>query len=393
MKAPFEIADLIFKYLNASLSEEENRVLQDWLNEDIANQILLNELQSKDKMEESLQFFESIDQNAAWENINQQIDNPVVHHSFWLFKNFFKYAAAILITGFVGYAFLHKKDSTATMIAKNPKPEILKNDVLPGGNNATLTLGDGSVITLEDVENGTFKKENGVKISKKEGQLVYEILPSENSTIITYNTINTPTGGQYEILLPDGSKVWLNSKSSLHFPTSFSGKVRQVELTGEGYFEISKNKEMPFIVEAGKTHIEVLGTHFNIMAYDNESVSKTTLLEGSVKVGNGETKKILNPGQQALIGSQIRVRTADLDEAIAWKEGYFQFDNEDLTTIMRQLQRWYDVEVVNEKQIPDKHFTAMISRNNTLSKVLKMLEMSGELKFEIEDKRITIREK
>ncbi|MBE9461240.1 FecR family protein [Dyadobacter subterraneus] len=393
MKAPFEIADLIFKYLNGNLSKEENKVLQDWLNEDIANQILLNELQNKDKMEEGLQFFESIDQNAAWENINQQIDSPVIHRSFWSYKKFFKYAAAILITGIVGYAFLHKKGNQTATIAKTKKPQILKNDVLPGGNKATLTLGDGSVITLEDMENGTFKKENGVKISKKEGQLVYEILPTENSSIVTYNTINTPTGGQYEISLPDGSKVWLNSKSSLHFPTAFSGKERKVELTGEGYFEVSKNKEKPFVVEAGKTHVEVLGTHFNIMAYDNEAVSKTTLLEGSVKVGNGENKKLLNPGQQAVIGSQIRVRTADTDEAVAWKEGYFQFDNEDLTTIMRQLKRWYDVDVVNEQQIPNKHFTAMISRNTTLSKVLKMLEMSGELKFEIEDKKVTIREK
>ncbi|GLU51996.1 FecR family protein [Dyadobacter frigoris] len=393
MKAPFEIADLIFKYLNGDLSVEENKVLQDWLNEDIANQITLNELQNKDKMEESLQFFESIDHKAAWENINEQIENPVIPHSFWSFNKFFKYAAAILITGFVGYAFLHKKNNADTAIAKTKKPQTLKNDVLPGGNKATLTLGDGSVITLEDMENGTFKKENGVKISKKEGQLVYEILPAESNSTITYNTINTPTGGQYEILLPDGSKVWLNSRSSLHFPTAFSGKERKVELTGEGYFEISKNKQMPFVVEAGKTHVEVLGTHFNVMAYDNEAVSKTTLLEGSVKVGNGENKKLLNPGQQAIVGSQIRVRAADLEEAVAWKEGYFQFDNEDLTTIMRQLQRWYDVDVVNEKQIPDKHFTAMISRNNTLSKVLKMLEMSGELKFEIEDKRITIREK
>lgn len=392
MKAPFEIADLIFKYLNGKLSDEEHQALQNWLNEDIANQIMLNELQNKDKMEEGLQFFESVDHHAAWENINNQIDNQVVQHSFWSFTKYFKYAAAVLITGIFGYAFLHKKNNTAT-IAKTQKPQVLKNDVLPGGNKATLTLGDGSVITLEDMENGSFKKENGVKISKKEGKLIYEILPMENENAITYNTINTPTGGQYEILLPDGSKVWLNSKSSLHFPTAFSGKERKVELTGEGYFEISKNKEMPFVVEAGKTHVEVLGTHFNVMAYDNEAVSKTTLLEGSVKVRNGENKKLLSPGQQAIVGTQIRVEAVDPDEAIAWKEGYFQFDNEDLTAIMRQLQRWYDVDVVNEKQIPDKHFTAMISRNNTLSKVLKMLELSGELKFEIEDKRITIREK
>ncbi|MCF0057243.1 FecR family protein [Dyadobacter sp. CY356] len=393
MKAPFEIAELIFKYLNGNLSGVESKVLQDWLDEDIANQILLNELQNKEKMEEGLKFFESIDHQTAWENINQQIDNPVIHHSFWSLNNIFKYAAAILITGIIGYGFIHKKNNANTTITKIKKPQILKNDVLPGGNKATLTLGDGSVISLEDMANGTFKNENGVKISKKEGQLVYEILPSEKNKTITFNTINTPTGGQYEILLPDGSKVWLNSKSSLHFPTAFTGKERKVELTGEGYFEISKNKEMPFVVESGKTHVEVLGTHFNVMAYDNEAVSKTTLLEGSVRIGIGENRKILNPGQQALVGSQISIRTADVEEAVAWKEGYFQFDNEDLTTIMRQLQRWYDVDVVNEKQIPDKHFTAMISRNTTLSKVLKMLEMSGELKFEIEDKKITIREK
>jgi transmembrane sensor len=393
MNEPFKIADLLFKYLNGDLSEAESKTLQDWLHEDIQNQIFLIELQNKENIEEGLQFLKSIDQQAAWEKINDKIENTAAKHSFWSIHKIWKYAAVVVLTSLLGYGILHKNTNPNKAIVQNKKIEILKNDVLPGGNKATLTLSNGSVITLEDMPNGSFKKENGVKISKKEGLLVYEILPSKSSTAINYNTINTPVGGQYHIILPDGSKVWLNSASSLHFPTTFSGKERKVELSGEGYFEVSKNKEMPFIVEAGKTHVEVLGTHFNVMAYENEAHSKTTLLEGSVKVGNGDSKKILNPGQQALVGSQIRVRTVDTDEAIAWKEGYFQFDNEDLKTIMRQLKRWYDVDVVNEEQIPDKHFTAMISRNTTLSKVLKMLEMSGELQFKIEDKKVTIKEK
>jgi transmembrane sensor len=396
MEKPFEIADLIFKYLNGALSDEEREALQEWLNEDIQNQIVLNEMQSRAQMEEGLRFFESIDQPAAWKKITGQIENQGTGYAFWPAHQFLKYAAAgaaVLLASLLGYALYHQKNSPAGVIAGTKKMQHLKNDVLPGGNKATLTLSDGQVITLEDMQNGSYKQENGVKISKKEGLLVYEILPRENSSGISYNTITTPVGGKYHVILPDGSKVWLNSTSSLHFPTVFSGKVRKVELSGEGYFEISKNKDMPFVVEAEKTQVEVLGTHFNVMAYQNEALSETTLLEGSVKVGNGALKKILSPGQQALVGTQIQLRTVDPDEAVAWKEGYFQFDNEDLRTIMRQLRRWYDVDVLNEEQIPNKHFTAMISRNNTLSKVLKMLEMSGELKFQIEDKKITIREK
>jgi transmembrane sensor len=393
MKEPFDIADIIFKYLNGTLSDEENNILQNWLQKDIENQILLAEFQNYQKTQENLEFFESIDTPAAWEKINREIEKPATNRLAWAHHRFVKYAAAIILTGFFGYTFFNKTAKYKQTPAITKQANILKNDALPGGDKATLTLGDGSMVVLEDIKNGDVKNENGVKISKKDGQVVYEILPRAQDSGITYNTIKTPTGGQYSIILPDGSKVWLNSTSSLHFPTVFTGKQRLVELSGEGYFEISKNKDMPFIVQAGKTRVEVLGTHFNVMAYANETVSKTTLLEGSVKVGNESGVKTLNPGQQARVGTKINVTNADLDEAIAWKLGYFQFENEDLKTIMRQLTRWYAVEVTAEQNIPNKHFTAMISRNTTLSQVFKMLEMSGELKFTIEEGKVTIREK
>lgn len=393
MKEPFNIADLIFKHLDGTLSEEENTILQNWLQKDIENQILFAEFQNNKKTKKALNFFESIDTPAAWEKVNQAIEKPVVSRLAWAQHRFVKYAAALILASFFGYTFFNKPVKSRKALVTTKQVKVLKNDALPGGDKATLTLGDGSVVVLEEMKNGAVKKENGVKISKKDGQLVYEILPRTQDSEITYNTINTPTGGQYSIILPDGSKVWLNSTSSLHFPTVFSGNQRLVTLSGEGYFEISKNKDMPFVVQAGKTRVEVLGTHFNVMAYTNERVSKTTLLEGSVKVGNESGVKTLHPGQQAWVGAKINVTTADLDEAIAWKQGYFQFENEDLKTIMRHLTRWYAVEVTDQQNIPDKHFTAMISRNTPLSQVFKMLELSGELQFKIEEGKVTIREK
>jgi transmembrane sensor len=382
-------ADLIYKHLKGELSYKEERELRSWAEENAANQQLLDRLENEEIRASDLQFFSSVDKESAWENITKTIGESPVERPALAFR-YWRYAAAAMVVGILTFVVLKNTNKgEGSEFAKTEIPSPI-DDALPGGDKATLILADGSQVLLEDMANGTVKEENGIRISKKNGQVVYEILGPPEKQPISFNTIRTPIGGQYHIVLPDGSKVWLNSQSSLRFPTSFSGSQRSVKLTGEGYFEIIKNEAMPFEVEALNTRVQVLGTHFNLMAYPNEGPCRTTLLEGSVQVGNGLTTKIITPGQQAVSGDKIQVRTVDPDEIIAWKNGYFQFENEDLKTILRQLKRWYDVDVENSEQIPDKHFTAFISRNTPLSQVLKMLELSGELKFKIEGKKIFI---
>lgn len=268
---------------------------------------------------------------------------------------------------------------------------VLKKDVDPGGNKAILTLADGTKIVLDNTENGTIASQGSTAINKtKNGQLVYDasinpLSSTSDNQPVSYNTIVTPPGGQYQVILPDGTQVWLNAASSLRFPTAFSEQNRMVELTGEGYFEVAKDAGKKFIVEANGTKVEVLGTHFNVMAYADESSINTTLLEGSVKVIKGNESKIIIPGQQARVKENIHVAIADINEAVAWKNGYFIFKNEDLQSIMRKISRWYDVEIKYEGQIPRESFGGKISRYKNVSEVLRLLELTGPVQFKIEN--------
>tara|TARA_R110002124_G_scaffold82858_2_gene217341 strand:+ start:631 stop:1821 length:1191 start_codon:yes stop_codon:yes gene_type:complete len=388
---PFVIADLISRYLKGELSVEELAQLREWAHADHKNQAMLEGLENGETLEKELAFYASVDKDSAWRKLTHTLKENPEQRTKPLMR-YWRYAAAIMVMGVFLYAtfeLAYKRKSS--QISKVEVPP-LRNDLLPGGDKATLTLSDGLVIALEDMRDGTVKEENGIRISKNNGQIAYEIINIESPGEVYYHTIRTPVGGQYHVVLPDGSKVWLNSESSLHFPTVFRGTERVVDLAGEGYFEIAKNPEMPFLVHTEKTNVKVLGTHFNLMAYPNELFSQTTLLEGSVEVSDGVQNKTLKPGQQAFIGGGISIKKVNPDEAIAWKNGYFLFESEDLKTILRQLRRWYGFEIVNDELVPNKHFTAYISRNNTLSQVLKMLEMSGELKFKIDGKKLYIRE-
>lgn len=265
-------------------------------------------------------------------------------------------------------------------------------DVQPGGNKAVLTLADGSVITLDSVQNGTVATQGNARVSKvQNGELVYHGVGKAET--VSYNTVSTPRGGQYKVVLPDGSQVWLDAASSLRFPTAFNGRQREVELTGQAYLEIAADKTQPFHVKAGGTDVEVLGTHFNVNAYGDESAVRTTLLEGAVRVSNGKESQLLEPGEQANSGNGqegIRVNAnADVDAVIAWKNGLFQFNDADLKSVMRQLNRWYDVDVVYEGNIPPQQFEGKIQRNLTLSQVLRILEKS-QVHFRIEGRKIIV---
>ncbi len=281
----------------------------------------------------------------------------------------------------------------------------VRNDIAPGYNKAILTLADGSKISLDDAANGLLASQGNIAITKTDnGQIVYEKSAVDRSKLISnrpvINTIQTPKGGKYQVRLPDGSKVWLNSASTLSYPTTFAGNERKVQLKGEAYFEISPNKNIPFRVQSDNQVVEVLGTHFNINSYDDEDYVKTTLLEGSVKVilnskpNMVSDSRLLKPGEQSLTKSSrsdIRIENADTEKAVAWKNGYFKFRNTPIREIMREIERWYDVELVYEGKMPTDEFTGFISNDVKISAVLKIMEESGGVKFTVKGKKLKVK--
>lgn len=305
-------------------------------------------------------------------------------------RTWYSAAAILLIILSVGLYFNSKIEDQ--VLAKNI-PSRFQNDVLPGDNRAVLTLDDGFQINLDDAANGLLASENNIEIKKAgTGQIEY-IGGYQSTQTVKYNTLTTPMGGQYQLILPDGSKVWLNAGSSLHFPTAFSGKERRVELKGEAYFEVAKNRAMPFKVFANDMEVKVLGTHFNVMAYDDEKSMNTTLLEGSVQVLKGSGRIYLEPGEVAVLNKtngNMNVSTADIEQAVAWKNGYFIFSDENIESIMRKVSRWYNVDVTFKGSMNNKDFVGTISRSKNVSELLQMLELTGAVHFSIEGRRITV---
>lgn len=265
------------------------------------------------------------------------------------------------------------------------------NTILPGGNKAILTLSNGQQIVLDSTHDGKIAAQGAATIIRAGSRIGYTKAGTDTGELL-YNTVTTPKGGQYEIVLADGSRVWLNSASSLRFPTVFKGGERQVELTGEGYFEIEKNARMPFSVSVNQMKVQVLGTHFDIMAYSDEATVNTTLLEGAVAVHAGEQVQRLLPGQQAVWSDNHRMmkRQADIEKTMAWKNGFFEFDQMDLAAIMRQVARWYDVEIVYQATPDHTPLGGSISKGLSLSEVLSLLEADGLHHFNIEGKKVYV---
>jgi len=283
-------------------------------------------------------------------------------------------AALLVIGGFSAYKLITGTGAKSVIV--NTKPASTD----PGAKKALLTFADGKTVPLETLSDGIITNQGTSQVSKGEhGQLIYKSL-SEKPIEVVYNTLKTPRGGEYRLVLADGSRIWLNTASSLRFPAAFTGSERRVELVGEAYFEIAKNSSMPFVVSVPrKGEVQVLGTHFNVTAYGDESLVKTTLLEGSVKVSVDRTNeiKLVKPGEQAQINTsgQIMLKAnADLDAVLAWKNGAFHFNDADVRQVMRQISRWYDVDVVYEGKVPDRRFTGEMQRELSLPQVLNLLE-------------------
>ncbi|WP_142683560.1 FecR family protein [Chitinophaga polysaccharea] len=336
---------------------------------------------------------------AQGDNSTGDTDLPpaIIRLSPWRRLRWISAVAAALVLSFGLYWFLQPAARKSTTIAKT----TVSNDVTPGGNKAMLVLADGTEIPLDSATNGALTQQGNTSIIQPAGgQLLYtpQTAGPENVDIVQYNTLRTPRGGQFRVTLPDGTNVWLNAASSLKYPVAFNGSSRQVELSGEAYFEVAHNKAMPFkvMVRTGQRdslEVAVLGTQFNIMAYADETMVKTTLLEGAVKVSNSGVSKQLAPGQGAYLDRQNHTlalqQHADTEEAVAWKNGFIQLEGNDITSIMRMIARWYDVDVVYTASVP-AHFRGIIPRNVPVSRVLNMMEMTGEVHFEIKGKQIIV---
>ncbi|HTJ11763.1 MAG TPA: FecR domain-containing protein [Dinghuibacter sp.] len=297
-------------------------------------------------------------------------------------------AAVLLIAGAGVYFRLH---SLRKAVVSAPAPSVAAAPVTPGGNRAVLRLAGGRTILLDSAHDGLLATQGATRIVKQDsGELRYQAAPASDAVVS--NTISTPRGGQYQLVLPDGTRVWLDASSSLTFPTGFRGNERIVDMTGEAYFEVAPNARQSFKVRVDGVTVEVLGTHFNIMAYGDERAVKTTLIQGSVKVTKDAFSQVLRPGEQAVLdreGAAPSVQTADVGQAVAWKNGYFEFENMDLKTIMRQISRWYDVDIRIEGQEQQARFGGGISRKLELTQVLRLLETNG-VRFRLDNRTLIV---
>lgn len=373
-----KIREILTRYQEGKCSEEEKAWVESWYLE------LINDTDTESP--------DTADMRRAkakiWGAISSE--RPVIKPKRYLYH---KIAAAAIVLLALSFAFYFMRyDNTSIQQQEIVSHE--EEDIKPGGNNAYLTLADGKRINLTDMEDGMLSEQSGIKILKKSnGELVYEIsdLAYSDDTAVGNNSIETPIGGQYQIVLPDGTKVWLNSSSSLEYPVRFASNERNVTLYGEAYFEVNSDKNRPFRVISDGQIVEVLGTKFNINTYKDEPAVKTTLLEGSVKVSLAHVSTILHPGEQAsIVDQKIAVHAADTEQALGWYKGDFVFNGAELKNIMRQISRWYGVDVVYQNDIGNVKFGGSISRSKDIHEVLKVLSMTKGVNFKLEGRRVLV---
>lgn len=380
-----ELLDMIRRYVSNRATSDEKKFLEAYYEHFDKEDNILFELSESEKAELEVKL-----ENRLMNEISQESKTatPVLY----LIKRI-AVAALILVALSISFYLFIQNSEEPLVLAKKTRNV---HKIVPGGNRALLTLADGSKIDLDGAVQGEIARQAGIAISKTaDGRLVYtvHVNAAPAKSMDSFNTIETPRGGQYQITLPDGTRVWLNAASTLRYPTSFTASERKVELDGEAYFEVAENRSKPFRVISKDQVVEVLGTQFNVSSYGNESSIKTTLVEGSVKVLNTSNKQArhLLPGQEAVKtkDGNINVRTANIEQTISWKNGLFVFNDMELKNIMRQLERWYDVEV-DYATIPNLNYNAHISRELNLSEVLQTLEVTGSIKFIIENRTIKI---
>jgi transmembrane sensor len=359
---------LLRKYLLGTTTDEEREVVDKWYISTDEQPVLIDENES-DISEKIL------------DRLNKDIDaQQTIKRIPW--KTIATIAASIIIVVTTATWYYFSNKSIGTTIAKT----II---ISPGSNRATLIKSDGTTITLGDDAEASIQESNGMVINNNGSQLIYT---ATSDKTVLYNTLQVPLKGVYSVILADGTKVWLNSLSSLYYPTAFTGKDRKVKVTGEAFFEVAQKKSQPFIVEVeGKQEIEVLGTSFNVNAYTNENFISTTLITGAIKINTAERSKLLKPGEQVqLAGNQMtinnKINTADI---ISWKDGFFSADGKDVKAILRQAMRWYDIEVEYKGDIKSEPFVGQLPRNINLSELLNILEITG-VHFTLQGKKLTV---
>jgi hypothetical protein len=393
------IVRLLHKRVKGRLSKKEQERLNVWLTQNEKNPILLQEITNDKTLTSELTDFSGFD----WDRFSQKLEakgfpisedyqsRPLIHWGRYLVA-----AAAVILGVFTTYLLIEKKEKPPD---KRSEPVVAKkqDDVPPGKFKARLILDGGKTIILDSVAPGTLTNQGKTKVLNKNGHLVYDAGSYDQTVNLSpaINTLTTSKAETYMLELADGSKVWLNSGSSIRFPVAFPGKERRVEVTGEVFFEVTHNADQPFIVKVGSSEVQVLGTTFNINAYEDEDAIKTTLLTGKVRIVNHATGReqsaVLAPGQQAqILGANIKlVSDVDTEQVQAWRQGLFQFNKADIKTIMRQIARWYDVEVTYEGNFSNKEFWGKISRDLNASEVLGVLQKYG-VHFRIEGKKIVV---
>lgn len=390
------VAELLERYQLGKCTPEETVIVEEWFDAHGEEKNSLN------TMEPDIRKIFLADLLSDIQQVNKKgqefrIYQP--YRRFWLRVGIA--ASFLLVLGAAAYIYQQNKEKTSKATS------YYAADILPGGNKAVLTLANGKRIILSEAKIGDLENQSGLRVTKAaNGKLVFHFDNSsissnpskELSTEQVYTKIETPKGGEYEVNLPDGTKIWLNAASSLSFPSHFAkAGERTVQLKGEGYFEVAKNAKQPFVVVTDRQKVEVLGTHFNVNSYSDEPGTKTTLLEGSVAltplaqlVEKGTVPAILKPGQQAVFnGNQFQIVQVHAEDAVAWKNGVFLFKEADFKTVMRTIARWYDVEVEYDGKLPQKEFTGEIHRNLKLSSLLDILSFY-KVHFRIENKKIIV---
>jgi transmembrane sensor len=388
----FKKAELILQFLRNELDAAQELEFNEWLEEDAENRAFFEKIASEEGLKQELGTFKLKDTEEAWGNFEMKIQAEQTK-TIWNWKSLIQYAAVAAVVSWIGISIFYPK----VIQRSQTKTAAYTNDIRSGGNKAILTLANGKEILLDEVADGKLAQQNNMIISKTTaGQVVFDMKQVDDADLSSikvdpnaYNTITTPRGGDYMLILPDGSKVWLNAASSLQFPVSFAGAERKVILKGEGYFEVKNRKNASFTVIAQGLEVKVLGTHFNINAYEDEAGVTTTLLEGSVKIIKSDKVALLSPGEQAFVNNYITIGQAN-SEAVAWKDGFTSFKDADIETIMRAVSRWYDIDVKYKSKIPRKLFTGSVSRGANLSEVLNSLQYLGGVHFKIEGRAVII---
>ncbi|MDR2282964.1 MAG: FecR domain-containing protein [Sphingobacterium sp.] len=376
------IGSLIDKFERGLATDEDIRKLEVWFQSFESNPNITDRLTTEQQQKAKLKLFQQINTNIDTELTKRQVSLQRRSLSTW---TRYMIAASVLIVSSFGVYLLLNKNFEGTPIVANTV-----EDFAPGSDKAILTLSSGQQVKLDDAQRGQLATQGNTSIRKSaEGTVVYDQDGLEQTEV--RNTLSTPRGGKYHLVLADGTRAWLNAASSITYPASFNGTFREVEITGEVYFEVAHHADRPFRVKTGKQLVEVLGTHFNINAYATEGIIKTTLLEGSVAINSAGGRKLLRPGQQAVLtGNAIGVNGVDVNEAVAWKEGYFDFTDADIQTVMQEFSRWYDLDIVFDGPQTKETFTGRIPRSWSFARVMKIMETFKSTHFTLKGRRVMV---